>query len=114
MGFRSTVVIALNEEAYIKYALAADRLPNIMKDHFTRHEHAPGDTKTWYFHIADIKWYPSYPEVIEVHAFLDGLPEDSWGFSIAHEDGTSEEQGDPSAFEMYIAATVETPVGVFK
>ena len=109
MGFRSDVVIALNEDAYLKHGLLADKLPAILKDEAERHDLELAGKKVWYFRMDSVKWYPSYDAVKQTHEFLDSLPEGSWGMMIANEDATHEEFGDPYEFDIYVVTEVRTP-----
>lgn len=100
MGYRSEVVVALDKEIIMKNLVLPHRGYTLLVEYADENEDK-GDYVI--FVLNDIKWYDSYPEKRLIQKFLEGLPDDKYGYiRIGEELNDIEERGEPYTFEMYV------------
>ena len=113
MGFRSTVVIALDKSTIASQLLLGNPLPGLLANATPNHDCE--EYRAWVFE--EIKWYTTaFADVKETQDFIDNLPneeDEKFGFYILHEDMTTDLQGDPSHYGIYIESRVITDFGDF-
>lgn len=123
MGYRSDVVIVISEKIRTELLLGKLTLPRafevngvIPEEYTVRRYHSDIDTakndKCLFFKIDGWKWYSNYPEIQEIHKFLDSLDEDEFGFlRVGEEIGDVEILGEPGEFDVYAYQSISYPGG---
>ena len=107
MGYRSTVVCALDKKIIMESAIA-NNLPELLQN-------ANIIKKTdgaYYYTIYEIKWYDDFTDVAELSSFLGYLEEDGYGLLVLGEDGaTVEESGNYWEYDLGVVSSISTPFG---
>ena len=88
MGYRSKVVIALNNKVIVDN-LVKNNLPSLLKEADRSVEiRGPFNDKLRYiiYEFESIKWYDSYFEVTELETFISELDDSDYGFIRVGED----------------------------
>jgi hypothetical protein len=108
MGYRSEVVLALSKEVYMEYAVLSKTLPKLL----LREAPTVIESRGYYWKFGGIKWYDTYPRVIEVDEFFDKLEiEKDYAFVRIGEEITDiEEKGDCYHFDIYPRASIDSPL----
>ena len=107
MGFRSKVILAVTKEVHMRDNIIGQKYPSLMKEKDPIQDE---DSGFFYWYFEDYKWYPSYPEIIEITEYLVKLNDEEYGMQILHEDNTSEMFGSPWDFDIYIDSQIYSPV----
>ena len=110
MGYRSDVVIAIDRKVITTHKVLAKKLPAILEkaDVFNSIE----DSEAIYYVLSSIKWYSTYPEIVECEEFLEGLDTDKYIFVRSGEDmGDIEERGHGYEFDVYTQTSITFPGG---
>jgi hypothetical protein len=107
MGYRSDVVIAIKKEVKAKLILLNTKLPELLTDH--AEENTVEADGIIYYEMCGLKWYESFPDVIEVVEFLDTLSQEDYHFIR-----TGEETPDVEAYgdldsQLYVETYISKP-----
>jgi len=108
MGYRSSVVIGMTKVKYAEIVLFG-KIPEFLSNT----PESTDDAVYWF--IDDIKWYPSYEEIIEIENFFREL-EDIEGkpvfgaLRIGEDDDDIERWGMPSDFDIYLERSISYPI----
>ena len=107
MGYRSDVVIAVHKKLRTQCFL--DKTWPKLLDEFSV---VKEDRDVQYWSIEGIKWYPDYPEVVEMENFFSSHCDDAEeetllaGLRIGEDDNDSESWGDTYEFEICINRSI--------
>jgi hypothetical protein len=106
MGYRSNVLICIEENEYKKQQILGFEFPEAFS--WSRTD-TNTDEGVVYIFIEDTKWYPSYPEVDAVTEFLKKLGDKNYYFLRAGEDtGDVDAHGDLET-EAYTSNHIHYP-----
>jgi len=110
MGYRSTVLIAINKEAIAK-AIVDKGLPGILNE-ADEHYTDPETAQYWVF--MDRKWYDTYEDISRLLSFLGKLSDDDYGYiRSGEENGDVESLGNPWNYDMSTVTYISSPIGDF-
>jgi hypothetical protein len=105
MGYRSTVIIAIDKKVFTSAVLIEDTLPQVLKE-----EPYESNEKGMYWQLESVKWYDSYEDVAEVIRFLDALETEEYAFvRIGENTDDIVLEGSPYEFDINCYTRVETP-----
>jgi len=110
MGYRSQVCIGISKEVLKDIP---DSIMESFKDCDTINQNDKAVTFIW----DDVKWYPSYKDVMAVDNMLANLTEDSegedqYGFiRVGEDDGDIESRGTPYEFGLQSCTSIEVDAG---
>lgn len=109
MGYRSDVIIALNEKIIFR-DLVTQEIPKIIKElPFSKGFNAT------YYKVEDWKWYHDYTDVREIEDYFFKLSEEDeilfGAIRVGESAGDIEEWGNPHEYELYAQTSIDCPVG---
>ena len=107
MGYRSDVVIAITKEVKAKVILLDNKLPELLRNY--AEEHIEETTGVIYYEMCGVKWYESYPDVIQVVEFLDTLSQEDYHFLRAGEEAPDSETRGNLEAEIYLENYISKP-----
>ena len=112
MGFRSTVVIAIDKKALFKQTLLLNnKIPELFHKDACNKIDETDEAK--YFFFSDFKWYDSYRDIRDVEDFLMLFEDEEYGKTTLNEDNTMEQAGTPWDFGLEVQVILNTPFGEY-
>lgn len=124
MGNRSTVILALDKESYIKHAVLLKDLPDLFKEF----EYTNGGDAHYFIH-KDITWYNAHENIQKAEQWLSDLEEEDTHreqkknhyvkssfccLEMPHNNEQEcQEWGTASDFEIYPERMLTTPIGTY-
>lgn len=114
MGYRSDVAFAISKEAYFKHKTLLQKPLTFLENCDQKFTNSYGH----YFITHSIKWYDTYPEVIEMLSLMEEISQDEedgdenmhFAFCrIGEDDEDNEVKGDSYYFDLCITRSFDHP-----
>lgn len=110
MGYRSDVIIAITKEVRTRHLISNEIPACLMNDNSVIKEARDSDG-AFYFRIQGWKWYDSYPEIQEIHAWFESMADEEFGaMRMGEDDDDNQTWGNPYDFDICLNRYLSCPI----